>query len=221
MIKSVVFDFDGTLAHADTDDGRCVADFSQSYGLKTWDTQKLCANYTDPDHYDLGWGLELLQQRAALYDYYKYVIANFEYYPETHPRLLEGVPEMLQELMARDYQLYLATSRDRHTMRVTLDKNNLDDVFAKHVTITCINEIQGQNKPAGDMIDFLVNNHQLVTDNAIVVGDTTHDIGMAKAARLPVIAITHGSHGIERLNAAKPDHMVHSIPELKNMLLRL
>ncbi len=78
-----------------------------------------------------------------------------------------------------------------------------------------------RDKPSADMIDHLVARFHLDKHNAIVVGDTTHDIHMAQAANIPVIAISHGSHDSERLTNAKPDHLVHSIAELNDLLLSL
>lgn len=220
MLKSIVFDFDGTLAYPNADEGRCVGDFSRSYGLDTWDAKKLFSYYTDPQHHDLGWGVPLNQQAAILQDYFKYATDNFEDYPEIHPVLHAGVADMLNTL-AMDRHLYLATMRDRHTMNVTLDKNGIAHFFDKRVTITCIDEIGGLHKPAADMIHFLTNRHELCPDNACVVGDTVSDIQMGQAAGLMTIGITHGSHDEDRLRQAKPDHIVHSIPDLKHLLLTL
>lgn len=218
MIKNIIFDFDGTLAYPSADEGQCVEDFSRSYGLEKWDAKRLFSYYTDPDHHDLGWGLPLEQQRPVLDAYFHYAIANFENYPGIHPVLHNGVSDMLNSL-AVERRLYLATMRDRRTMNITLEKNGITNHFDKRVTFTCIHEIGGQYKPAADMIHFLVDRHELCLDEgACVVGDTVSDIQMGQAAGLLTIGITHGSHDEERLREAKADYIVHSIPELSQLL---
>jgi phosphoglycolate phosphatase len=53
----------------------------------------------------------------------------------------------------------------------------------------------------------------------VMVGDTTHDLGMARAAGAGAIAVTYGAHPRRELEAEPSLAMVDSIVELRETLL--
>ncbi len=52
-----------------------------------------------------------------------------------------------------------------------------------------------------------------------MVGDTTHDLGMARAAGAAAIAVTYGAHPREALEAESTIAIVDSVVELREALL--
>ena len=54
------------------------------------------------------------------------------------------------------------------------------------------------------------------TQDLVMVGDTTYDLEMAKAAGVKAIGVSWGHHSIERLNKWAP--VVHSVDELQREL---
>ncbi len=53
----------------------------------------------------------------------------------------------------------------------------------------------------------------------LMVGDTTHDLGMARAAGAAAIAVTYGAHPRRELEAEPALAMVDSIVDLREALL--
>ena len=214
-----VFDYDGTLARSDKTADGPLKEFSEQKGL-CYNAAKLSMGYMDPERFDLGWGLPHAQQAVVLSEYYSFAIARFEDYPNTHPYLFDGVIEMLDELSQHN-TLYIATARDRKTASLSIHNNQIEHYFAGIVTYNCMSDLGLQIKPSRDMITHLENNYGLCTKNAVMIGDTEHDIMMAQNAGLKSIAITHGNHSKDMLKEMKPDYMVDNIPQLHRLLLTL
>ena len=53
---------------------------------------------------------------------------------------------------------------------------------------------------------------------SLMIGDTTHEIGMAQAAGAASLAVLYGAHDPEALRAIGPDAIVASVPELADWL---
>lgn len=49
---------------------------------------------------------------------------------------------------------------------------------------------------------------------AVMVGDTTHDLLMAKAAGMRSIAVTYGVHGVRELRSANPTWLADSFADV-------
>ena len=77
----------------------------------------------------------------------------------------------------------------------------------------------GQSAPAGvvgslrDGVDAAGGLSQV-----LVVGDSSYDIDMGKAAGAATCAVTWGAHSHEELARSRPDHIVHSVPALAALL---
>ncbi|HMU96777.1 MAG TPA: HAD-IA family hydrolase, partial [Elusimicrobiota bacterium] len=55
-------------------------------------------------------------------------------------------------------------------------------------------------------------------DRAVMVGDSLVDIRAARAARVPVVAVTYGFRPAEELSAAAPDALIQSFKDLTEVL---
>jgi len=53
----------------------------------------------------------------------------------------------------------------------------------------------------------------------LMIGDTTHDLQMARAARVDAIGVTYGAHPREQLAAMQPLALVDSMAQLHALLL--
>ncbi|MFM8677239.1 MAG: HAD hydrolase-like protein, partial [Burkholderiaceae bacterium] len=54
--------------------------------------------------------------------------------------------------------------------------------------------------------------------STLVIGDTTHDIFMARAAGASALAVGYGAHAAEELLAAEPLGCMLSVNELENWI---
>ena len=53
---------------------------------------------------------------------------------------------------------------------------------------------------------------------AIMVGDTSHDMKMAQAIAMPRVGVTHGVHGRDVLSQFAPKAIIDTMPELLQVI---
>ena len=66
------------------------------------------------------------------------------------------------------------------------------------------------------MLHELIDELGIQKENTLMIGDTTHDLQMAKNAGVKAIGVSYGAHSIDQLHSQEPAHIVHSIAELRN-----
>jgi phosphoglycolate phosphatase len=76
-------------------------------------------------------------------------------------------------------------------------------------------------KPAPDIALLALRKLGLGPADALVVGDTTHDVEMARNAAIRSIAVTYGAQSEEQLRAKAPTWVAHSFPEVVRIALGL
>jgi phosphoglycolate phosphatase len=55
---------------------------------------------------------------------------------------------------------------------------------------------------------------QIDPSRMVMIGDTTHDVGMAQAAGASSVAVLYGAHDPDALQAIAPDALVSNVAEL-------
>ncbi|GAB2857562.1 HAD family hydrolase [Lentzea nigeriaca] len=123
------------------------------------------------------------------------------------PRLVfPGVADGLDALRQAGFLLAVATSKFSANAEALLDAAGLRDAFSVVVGADQV------SKPKPDPeAGFLVLNALGVSPaNAVMVGDTTHDVLMAHEAGMSSIGVTYGVHSTEQLLSANPTWLVDS-----------
>lgn len=128
-------------------------------------------------------------------------------------RLFEGAAGMMEELSCAGFMLAVATGKSRLGLDRALKVSGLGPYF--HDT-RCADECH--SKPHPQMLEELMAAFGAVPARTLMIGDTTHDLQMAKNAGVPSIAVTYGAHPPEALDALDPLARLHSIAELREWL---
>jgi phosphoglycolate phosphatase len=55
-------------------------------------------------------------------------------------------------------------------------------------------------------------------EETVMIGDTTHDLQLARAANAHAVAVSYGAHPREGLAEMSPLAILHSLPELRAWL---
>ncbi len=105
-----------------------------------------------------------------------------------HTALFPGGPEMLEALAARGVHLAVATNKREDLARRLFDELGLTPRFATIIGGDTLGP--GRAKPAPDMLNEMV--ARCGGGMAAFVGDTTFDVGAARAAAMPVVAVRFG-----------------------------
>jgi phosphoglycolate phosphatase len=128
-------------------------------------------------------------------------------------RVFEGIPELLRGLDAAGVPLAVATGKSRVGLNRALVQTGLGPRF---IATRCADE--GAPKPDPWMLRDLGEVLQVTPDRMVMIGDTTHDVGMAKAAGAASVAVLYGAHEPQALSDSRPDVLVGSVPELARWL---
>ena len=132
------------------------------------------------------------------------------------PVLFGGVAEALDELRREGYLLAVATAKGRSGLDLDLEATGLADRFAATRTIT-----EAPSKPHPGMVLGTLEELGVAAGEALVVGDTTHDLRMAANAGVAGLAVCSGSHARSELLALDPLGCLDSAVELPGWLARV
>lgn len=126
---------------------------------------------------------EFERLQDVLLEYYAANIAD-------HTRLFPGGETMLEALAAQGVKLAVATNKVEANAVLLFETLGLIDRFTCVIGGDTLGP--GRAKPRPDML------HEMVArcggGRAAFVGDTSYDVGAAKAAGMPVVAVTFGFH---------------------------
>jgi phosphoglycolate phosphatase len=111
-------------------------------------------------------------------------------------QLFPGVRDGLAKLVARGYQLAIATGKSRRGLDRVLGQTGLGDLF---VSTRCADE--AFSKPHPRMLEDILEYTGVPPHQSVMIGDTTYDLLMARAAGVHGVAVSYGVHGRDELLA--------------------
>ncbi len=132
---------------------------------------------------------------------------------QTAMPLYENVHEGLNALAEQGYLLAVATGKSRRGLDRVLAETGLGKLF---VATRCADE--AFSKPHPKMLEDLLDYTGLATDRALMVGDTTYDLQMARAAAMDSLAVSYGVHSREDLLVHGPRACLDSFDEVREWL---
>ena len=207
----IAFDWDGTLFDSTAIITRCIQLAVGDVGGKVPTDE--AASYV------IGLGLMQALAHAAPdvpQEKYAELGARYKHHYMQHQNdisLFKGVLPMLDELKARQYLLAVATGKSRRGLDDTLRSVELHGVFDSSRTA---DETAG--KPHPRMLQELMAELGVAPKRLLMIGDTTHDLQMARNAGCPSVAVSYGAHEPESFEALEPLFIAHSVVELRAWL---
>lgn len=124
-----------------------------------------------------------------------------------------GVDALLRSLRGIDLRLAVATGKSR----AGLDRGLEQTGFAEHfVTSRCADE--GHSKPHPWMLQSIAEELGVGCERLVMIGDTSHDIEMARACGACSIGVVYGAHTAQAVKKARPDAIAASIEEVGILL---
>lgn len=124
--------------------------------------------------------------------------------------LFTGMASFLTDLYDRGVVLGVATGKSRRGLDRALDALALRPLFR---ATRCADEAAGKPDPA--MLEQLLQEFSLAPDRVLMVGDTTHDIWMARNAGVDSLAVSYGAHPRQTLGEAEPTALVSSVGDMQ------
>ena len=207
-VKAVVFDLDGTLI--DSEEAICAA-ASLAFADVGHDVDEAAV----ADH--LGAPLDELfdhfvsggdpTKRQRFIDRY---IAHHDLHPRRDPPPLPGVEQGLLGLRALGLPLMVATTKPTGRAVQQLQSCGLDTYFA---------HIQGTDppmrpKPAKDVVVAACDAVGVSASDVVMVGDTSRDVGAARAAGCRAVVVAYGVHRLQVARDLGADVVIWSLAQL-------
>ena len=131
-------------------------------------------------------------------------------------RLYDDVEETLRGLHGRGHPLAIVSSKLDVGIRRSMDHFRLTPLFDAIVGI----DHTTQHKPHPEPVRFALTALGVTAEQALFVGDSPHDVEAAKAAGVPVVAVTWGAFTREAIQPAGPDYWIDQMSDLAPLLVR-
>ncbi len=211
-LEVVVFDWDGTVIDSTATIARSIMAAAADVGLPV-------PSFEDASHV-IGLGLaealaravpglgaERIGEFSARYRYHYFAA-------EDTLELFAGTRELIAALRTEGLRLAIATGKSSPGLRRALLATGLADSFE---ATRCADQTEPKPHPA--MLFELADELAVPTARMLMIGDTTHDLQMARAAQVAAVGVTYGAHPRAQLAALQPLALVDSIAQLRALLL--
>lgn len=206
----LVFDWDGTIIDSASAIAQCIRLAAADLGLEVPTMEQA--------QHVIGLGLHdalrtavpgLAAERTA-----EFVARYREHFRarEDEMGLFDGMRELIAAV-SKDHVLGIATGKSRRGLDRALDATGLRPYFRAS---RCADETNPKPDPA--MLQELMDELGVAAHSALMIGDTSHDMEMARAAGVDALAVTYGAHPEQGLRACAPRDCVASVAELREWL---
>ena len=206
--KLVVFDWDGTLMDSAADIVEAIQQSIAAMQLPPRDDRSVRRM--------IGLGLEdafsrLFPEieRATLLQVADEYRRLFGARPRVYGQAFPGVETVLDELAGAQRQLAVATGKSRRGLDKALTTTGW---HARFIATRCADETEP--KPSPRMLIELLEHLQLSPAEALMIGDTTYDMEMAKQAGMDAVAVGWGVHEVEELAEAGALRVLETLDDL-------
>ncbi|MDS4012861.1 MAG: HAD-IA family hydrolase [Candidatus Accumulibacter sp.] len=207
----LVFDWDGTLLDSAGAIVRAIQSASRDLGLPVPSEERA--------RHVIGLGLRDALQHV-LPDLpparYPQLVERYRqhYLARDHElRLFDGVPELIGALAEAGFLLAVATGKSRLGLQRAFEHSGIGQCF--HAS-RCADECF--SKPHPQMLCELMDELAVGAERTLMIGDTTHDLQMARNAGVAALAVSYGAHPAAALDALAPLARLQAIEELAKWL---
>jgi phosphoglycolate phosphatase len=213
--RLALFDCDGTLvdsqhnictamAEAFTRNGLAAparAATLSVVGLSLVEAMRVLRPHAEHDHH------------AALAEDYKQAFQRMRVNGLTEEPLYDGIVEVLADLSAQGWLLGVATGKSDRGLALCLEAHG---IAAHFVTLQTAD--RHPSKPHPSMVMEAMADAGATPRTTVVIGDTSYDMMMAKAAGARAIGVAWGYHDIAALEAAGAEAVAHHASAIMPLL---
>lgn len=130
-----------------------------------------------------------------------------------HEPLYDGIAELLHALHEDGWALAVATGKSDRGLAAVLDAHGLTDLFVSLQTAD-----RHPSKPHPAMLEAALFEAVAQPAEAVMIGDTTFDIDMGRAAGVASVGVAWGYHAPEELTGSGAMSVAADVPALGQIL---
>ena len=208
--RLIVFDWDGTIIDSAATIVECIRESARDMRLPVPEAERASHVIGLGLHDSLRLAVPDLQAHQ-----YAEFVANYRRHflaREDSMVLFTGMEDLLRNLKGKPL-LAIATGKSRRGLDRALAATGVGPYFSAS---RCADETHPKPHPA--MLLELMNEFGFSKDQILMIGDTSHDLEMARAAEVDSVAVTYGAHPEPGLRACAPTGCVSSVKELRAWL---
>ena len=211
--KTVLFDMDGTLLDSLSDMHDAVNHILAENGWAARSREEIRAF--------VGNGARKLMERAIpetlAAQRFEAVLADYKDWYQAHncvkTQPYPGISHVLAELEARGVKTAVVSNKPDATTKALAEK-----FFPG---MPALGQRDGVDpKPSPALVAQALSALGVRPENAVYVGDSEVDVATARNAGLPLIAVSWGFRGREKLEIAGAEHIADTAPQLLEMLCK-
>lgn len=213
MYETILFDLDGTLTDPKIGITKSVQYALGKMGIVENDLDKLTPFIGPPltfsfkEFYDMN---DNEAQQAI--EYYRERFSKVGLYENL---VYEGMKELLEELQNQGKTMFVATSKPTVFSIKILEHFGLLHFFKGVIG----SELDGTRVEKSHVIEFVLSKIEGYDPSKIImVGDRKYDVLGAQENGIAVIGVSYGYGSCGELQAAKPNYIIGTVPELRNFL---
>ena len=202
MRKTIIFDFDGTIADSFIFIKNILLDLSSEFGYKKPTEKEIAVLRAKPP-------LEIFKYVGI--SNYKLPFLILRVQKEMHIQIenirpIQGIEEALHDLKAKGFVLGIVSSNNSKNIAAFLKKNNL--LF--------FDFIQSESSIFGKarVLHNVLKKHKIDKNKAIYVGDEIRDIEAAKKVGIKIISVSWGFNDSKGLEKYHPDALIDKPSQL-------
>lgn len=212
MIKSVIFDLDGTLVNAYPAISLSVNYTLNALGFAPRPSSEIKRKVGGGDrtlmaHYV---GEKLADRAIVIYRAHHTKALKIK----GKVRLLPGALGILKFLKGRGYKLAIASNRPTKFTRIILKVLGVSQLFD---VVLCADRAD-KPKPYPDMLWAIARSLNVDRKEILYVGDMTIDVNCARRAGVRMVAVPTGSSSKKELKDLNPWRIIGKINQLKEMI---
>jgi phosphoglycolate phosphatase len=209
-LKSVVFDFDGTIADSLNASLAIGNRLAVEYGIEPVTPEKL-------DRWQHLTATEILQELNISMFRLPGMLRRFKTEIKSEVDRLPMIPGMREAILAlwdKDYVLGVVTSNSADNVRKFLSQQGIGHLFS---FVESCPRLMGKDR----ILRRIAQQHRLDLAKMLYVGDETRDIDAAKKLKIQSVAVTWGFNSLQALQARQPDYVIDRPQQLLEIAKQL
>lgn len=206
-MKTLIFDFDGTLVDSMQLYARSFNKIGADFGLPKINSNNLQemkqSSIQDlTKKYGIG-PLKLAKLISTVNKNIKQEIATVDFFPKIKPLLIK---------LAKKYQLGILTSNNVENVEDFLKKQDFENIFD---FVHASKNLFGKDK----ILNSLLKKYHLNKEEVLYFGDEIRDIEACQKMQIKIVAVTWGFNEKNLLASKNPDYLFSSPDEIADLLI--